>query len=139
MLALSRVTTFHAIRRAKGKGEATFVFHTANLEGFFTGRIVHLVNALASSSSQPETREETLFAAIDGHDIRGGGSRWLARVHGIHTERDEAWIQIALVGRLPCSLIVHLLPRTDARQAVAAINAWADTPAADRPRILDVG
>ena len=83
-------------------------------------------------------REERLFAELDGRDIYSGTSHWFACVLGIHTTPEEDWVQLSLVGQFPCSLIVHLLPRTTAEQAINAINSWLKSPLDDRPRIVDV-
>jgi len=87
---------------------------------------------------QTTAREERLFAELDGQSIYSGTSHWLACVLGIHTTREEAWIQLSLVGQFPCSLILHLLPRSTAQQAIRAINSWVACPFDDRPRIVDV-
>jgi hypothetical protein len=98
---------------------------------------VHVIDAQADNRSASPTRAERLFAELDGLDIRSAASRWFACVHGIHTERDEAWVQLSFIGQVPCTVVVHLLPRTTARQAIAAITAWVNS--SDRPRIIEVG
>jgi hypothetical protein len=82
--------------------------------------------------------EERLFAELDGQSIHSGTSHWLACVLGVHTTHEDAWVQLSLVGQFPCSLIVHLAPRTTAQQAIRAINSWLQCPFDDRPRIVDV-
>jgi hypothetical protein len=98
---------------------------------------VHSIERQINIPSERLTRAEHLFAELDGYDIRSGTSRWLACVLGIHTERDETWVQLSLVGPSPCSVVVHLLPRTTARDAIDAITSWLASP--DRPRIVQVG
>lgn len=98
----------------------------------------HPVAARFTTSSKPETRVDTLFEELDGRDIYCGTSHWLTCVLGIHTEGDEAWVQLSLAGESSWSLVVHLLPRATGRQAIAAIDSWLDRRPADRPRIMEV-
>jgi hypothetical protein len=99
---------------------------------------VHLVEGESGVVSQTPTRADVLFAELDGRDIALGSSHWLACVQGIHTERDEAWVQLSLVGKAPCSVVVHLLPSTTAREAIVAIASWLDSRNGERSRILEV-
>jgi hypothetical protein len=93
---------------------------------------------VAGSSSEPLTRAESLFAELDGCDIRSGSKYWVARVLGIHLDRGETWIQLSLVGETSCSLVVHLLAGTTGHQAVGAISLWLECAPIERPAMLEV-
>jgi len=93
---------------------------------------------MTGSPSEPLTRAEALFAELDGCDIRSGLGYWVACVLGIHVDRDEAWIQLSLVGETHCSLVVHLLAAATGQQALGAIKSWLDCPPLTRPAILEV-
>lgn len=96
------------------------------------------VDRVAGIPSEAVTRAESLFGELDGCDIHSGSGYWVACVLGIHVDRDEAWIQLSLVGETPCSLVVHLLPATTGRQAIGAITLWLDCPPINRLAILEV-
>ena len=61
------------------------------------------------------------FQTLDHRQIDVGTHRWTARVVGIHTEGNEAWIQLA-TGRQDRNLVLHLSSWTTIDQVVAAIR-----------------
>jgi hypothetical protein len=96
------------------------------------------VDRVAGIPSEQLTRAESLFGELDGCDIHSGIGDFVACVLGIHVDRNEAWIQLSLVGVHPCSLVVHLLPAATGRETIGAISLWLDRAPIDRPAILEV-
>lgn len=74
------------------------------------------------------------FQTLDHRQIDTGSHRWTARVVGIHTEGNEAWIQIA-TGRQDRDLVLHLSSWTTIDQVMAAMKTRPDQ-ATSYPQII---
>jgi len=84
------------------------------------------------------TAADRLFDALDERWITPGPNGRLVEVLGIHATPEDAWVQIALVGESTQSVILHLPLSASIDQAIAALNAWCDTPTDHRPRLIHV-
>ncbi|NOT25186.1 MAG: hypothetical protein HOP16_03690 [Acidobacteria bacterium] len=76
------------------------------------------------------------FETLDHRQIDVGSRRWTARVVGIHTEGNEAWIQIA-TGREDRNLVLHLSGWTTIDQVVAAMKT-REIESTSYPQIITV-
>lgn len=83
---------------------------------------------------------DRLFAGLDQCRISGGAADGLAiEVMSIHVTPDAgAWVQLQIAGAPVQDVILHLPHSRTVDDAIAALNAWGQTPAEHRPRCIDV-
>jgi hypothetical protein len=83
-------------------------------------------------------RPDRWFSELDQRRIARGPFSWLIQVDGVHVARRDAWIQVALVDQPQSSVVLHLSPYATAANALAALQAWFQTPACERPHVVEV-
>jgi hypothetical protein len=96
--------------------------------------------ARTSRPDRPKTlmRAERWFSELDQRRIAGGPFSWLIQVDGIHVASRDAWVQVALVDQPQSSVVLHISRYATAANALAALQAWFQTPPRERPHIVDV-
>jgi hypothetical protein len=82
---------------------------------------------------------DSLFAGLDQCRITGGAEGISIEVMSIHVTPDAgAWVQLQIAGEPAQDVILHLPHSRTVDDAIAALNAWGETPAEHRPRCIDV-
>ncbi|MGE3957893.1 MAG: hypothetical protein AB7H96_14335 [Vicinamibacterales bacterium] len=85
------------------------------------------------------TRDDSLFAMLDGQVIEGRRGTWRAEVVSILSEPTQTWVQIGPAQRPAMSVLLRLGLGQRAEQALAALRAWTDLPEEHRPWRIDLG
>jgi hypothetical protein len=81
---------------------------------------------------------DRLFTELDHRQIGDGLDSWMTLVTGVHIERHEAWIQIAVMGDPARSVVVHLPEHVTADHALAALAAWTRSDEEGASPIIEV-
>ena len=90
------------------------------------------------SKGQKRTVADRLFAKLDNREIKGAPYEWTAQVLGVHMVGSDAWVQVASASEPSCAVLLHLSPRATADHALAALQAWSETPVAKRDSTVHV-
>src|SRR5262245_1332611 len=88
--------------------------------------------------SRTPLRPDRWFAELDQRRIVRGPFSWLIQVDGVHVASRDAWVQVALVDQPQSSVVLHLSRHATAANALAALHAWFQIPARERPHVVDV-
>ena len=63
---------------------------------------------------------------------------WVTEVTAVHVVGGEAWVQLARADDPSSNVVLRLSAHANPNHALAALVAWSQTPADERPRVLDV-
>src|SRR5262245_24307407 len=90
------------------------------------------------ATADPTTTADLLLVELDHRVVKG--LHTVLEVQGIHVLGGQGtWVQLAPFGQPNLGFVLHLAPTATIVEAVAALQAWAGIPPADRPRLVQVG
>ena len=77
----------------------------------------------ANARRDDPDRAEWIAAALDQQYIGANEGGWTVHVLGVHTDRDEIWIQVASDPEGSDAFVLHLSPWATPQHALAALAA----------------
>jgi len=87
---------------------------------------------------QPSPHADRLFHLLDHLVVDLFTDWWVTEVTAVHVIGGEAWVQLARAGDPSSDVVLRLSTQATPNHAVAALVAWSQIPADERPRVLDV-